>query len=376
MPPHSVVAVAQDPGGSEALVPVLKALIRHGWGPVSILARQQGCAVFSRAGLEVTDGDGLTRTDGIPTLDGALRWLGQQRPELVLTATSFKSGWERAFIRAAHQRQIPCVTVLDSWTNYLDRFLEEGETTLSGEVLPDRLTVMDGFSAGELGRVGFPENRLRIVGQPALDEFARWSGSHAAGVAREQLRAFLGVPKESTLVTFFSQQIRELYGPPGSPRYLGYDEFEVLGLLKAVLADSGRVVTFVVKPHPKESPDKFNDTRTGSAPPIRVVSDLSADALIVASDGVVSMTSIALVKGAIAGRRILSVQPALRGEDSFVLGRMGLLRSVTDASQLPHAVRSLWGNNGDSVAAPSLPFLWTDGGAVRRVLNVIEEVLR
>lgn len=367
------VAVAQDPGGAEALVPVLNGLAERGWR-LSVLARRQACEVLTRAGVGYTACDEMGPRDPRQAIGFALQQLQEHHPQMVLTATSFESWWERGFIRAAYRRGIPRLTIVDAWSHYRARFLDLGETDWTEEAMPDRVTAVDEGSADDLHQAGIPRDRVRVVGQPALEAFVRWAQSEAARQARRRLRQLLDVPEEATLCVFFSQPISEMAASPGSPTDRGYDELQVLMLLQAALSDLARRVRLVVKPHPKEHPGKFAVPRRGAA--AFVVSGAQGDELIMAADLVAGMASTALVKGALAGRRILSIQPGLRGVDPFVLSRRGGLRPVTDEAELPQAIRSVLDGAGPWSDPPSLPALWTDGQATQRVLEVVEELLR
>ncbi len=374
--PGPFVAVAQDTGGAEALVPVVRALVGYGdrASHVSILARKQACGIFARAGFKYTDGNLLNLTSRMALDDSSAQWLDQQKPVLVLTATSLQSGLERSFVRAARDRHVPCITILDSWTNYLPRFLELEETAWTDGALPTVLTAMDDFTAQELRGLGFPADCLRVVGQPHFDEFVPWARSQAAAESRQRLRHLLGISNDTVLMAFFSQPIKEMVESLGSPADRGYNEFDVLDLLQSSLDGLPRAVKLVVRLHPKETPDKFVHCLRRGGPIVLDINDCGSDELILAADLVVGMTSMALVKSLLAGRKVLSVQPGLRGEDALILGRMGLLKPITESKELPGAIRMLLNQNNQRSPVRKLPHFWTDGRATQRILEVVAEV--
>lgn len=366
------VAVAQDPGGAEALAPVLKALADAGW-TLMVLARRQACQVFERAGIAYSSCDEARLVSADECAGVALRRFEEHPPQLVLTATSLEAGWERGFIRAANQQHIPCVTIVDGWSNARARFLEPGEVELTEHAIPHRVTAVDDEMASDLCQAGVPQARVRVVGQPALEQFVRWAGSEAASQARQQLRQSLQISEATRLFAFFSQPIAAM-SAHGSVGQRGYDQFQVLGLVQAALAPLQERAQLIVKLHPKEQPWTQEAATPGDI--AAVVQDARhGDELIVAADVVVGMASMALVKAALAGRRILSIQPGLQGPDPFVLTRRGWLKTISNAPELTQALRAL-----DDSASPwsnpiGLPAVWTDGQATLRIAHVISELL-
>lgn len=371
-----IVAVAQDPGGAIAILPVLRALARKSQIQISILARQHACQVFDQAGLSFQDCDTPLENENTNWLEFARKWLRRYSPDVVLTATSLDSGPDRGFIRATRLEGIPCIVILDSWTNYHARFLEPGESQLTTDMLPEIVGVIDSFSADEMIRYGVPEDRLRVVGQPDFDHFVDWASSTEGLAHRNGVRTQLGVTQDERLVVFFSQPISEMYGPEDSPVYRGYNESIVLELLLASISSIHRPIHLAIKMHPKEAMDKFASLLYDNKLSALVVEEQGADDLIMAADLVVGMTSIALVRAALANRPVLSIQPNLKVEDALVLGRMGILKPVTDSGLVSEYLwQALEGRDGFSWQCP-LPSSWTDNLATRRVLLLIEGLMK
>ena len=367
------LAVAQDPGGAEALAPVLKALANKGWS-LSVLARRQAGKIFERAKVAYDPCDDEKLATAGDYFGFALRQLDVHHPQLLLTATSLEAGWERAFIRAAYQRSIPRITIMDAWSNERARFLEPGEIHLTEEAMPNRVTAVDEEAAGDLYQAGFAHTRVRVVGQPALDEFVRWARSSAASVARRRVRQSLHLSEGTRLLVFFSQPIAEMSYAQGSIAHRGYDQFQVVALLQAALSHLHETTRLVVKLHPKERSWPVATPGSGGAP-VTTLDGGNGDELIVAADVVVGMTSTALVKGALAGHRILSIQPGLQGRDPFVLTRRRWIKPITYAAELAQAIRALDDRTSPWSDPIVLPPIWTDGQATQRIVHVVSELL-
>ncbi|MBT3389865.1 MAG: hypothetical protein HN413_05590 [Chloroflexi bacterium] len=364
---NTILAVAHDPGGAAALKPVLLALGKRSDTILVTLVRNR---------VSFFDGVGISIENYKPgelsfaqLCEWAFAQLNKYAPDLLLTATSGKASVERAFIRTAHQRGIPCLTVLDSWTNYIQRFLEPGETRLSLSVLPDTIAVIDDFAAQEMYALGFPQEILCITGQPALDELFRWGHSPEARQSQILIRRRYGLFPEIPLIVFISQPIEAMY-PPNTPAYRGYTEVDVLkDIMKAVSALSPRPF-LLVKPHPKENHTKFMPLFEGNASSAIVSTESSTEALVQAAELVIGMTSIVLVQGLLLGRKVLSYQPDLVGQDALVTSRMGLSKTLRDRPGLQETLRSMLA--GDDASLPVLPEIWQSGRAVDRICDLVD----
>lgn len=320
-------------------MPVLKKLSTRDDISLSILAHKHAVSIFSAAGLSVVDsndhGDEFSKWTSY-----AENWLEKFPLDCILTATSFAGFLERAFIRIAKKRVIYCITVLDFWTNYASRFLLPGEKDLSEEILPDAIAVIDDFAASEMQVLGFPKQILHITGQPAFDRFVLWTDSDEAREIRQKVRNILSLDDDTALVVFFSQYISDMY-PPGTASYRGYTEYDVLSDLVVAITQIEPEPLFAVKTHPKETPGKYADLLLDASTKIQVVDELDADALVMGADILVGMTSTVLVKGLLAGRKLLSYQPNLVGRNELVFSRMGLLETITDRRVLASSLEDL-----------------------------------
>lgn len=314
----TVLVVAHDPGGAAALVPVLRELARRS-ERTRLIAAGPALKVFEEAKL-------APEVPGEP--DAAIAGA-----DALLMGTSFESALERDHLDAAAVRGVPAAALVDSWTNYRRRF---------GAALPDVVLSPDGLAAREMVSEGIPSRRIATTGQPALAEFA---AEAAQPGARSEARRRVGVQEGETVVAFFSQPIGAMYG-----RTRGYDEVEALALVQQALPPGARLI---VKGHPKEARDP--------------ASGVAADDLVLAADVVAGMTSIALVKGALAGRRVVSVEPGASGASALVLARLGLLRPARDVDEVRDAFRS---------PAPRPPYSWSDPGAAARVADIAQALAR
>ena len=268
-----------DPGGEAALAPVLDTLARDG-----------------RVYLAI----GKT----------------QERPALVLTATSLE-GPEREAIVQAHLDGVPSLSVLDFWSNYRLRF-ENG----NGLVLPDKIAVMDYLAVREMKAEGFPESRLVITGQPAFDCLAErrkdFNERHAYWT-----RKYYGFREGRKTVVFASQPLA------AQPYDYGFNEHTVLPLVIQAVNELG--VDLIIRPHPREY---IGDLECYASPNVRILRRGLVHELLMSADLVVGMNSELLVEACYLGCNVLSVQPGMRGVDHLPTNRIGISKAVYCAKDL------------------------------------------
>ena len=113
------------------------------------------------------------------------------------------------------------------------------------------------------------------------------------------MRSALGLKSCDILVSFFSQPISDLYGTDTGTTSRGYDEQQVfIGLREAlamIVREEKTSVRLVVKLHPKEFKGKYPKEEDDEFS-FTMVKSSGGDAILAASDLVVGMTSMALVK--------------------------------------------------------------------------------
>jgi hypothetical protein len=363
-----VLAAAMESGGASALIPVVRRLATESAHRVQLVAAGQAIAAFRDAGMSAAEapsgwGEACVTASSL---------IEEHRPQAVLTAVGMPQGIELALLRAARGASVPSMALVDSWTNYLVRFVPAEEPYLDADSLPDVIGVPDEFAAREMAALGFPADRLSVVGQPTFDDLIAWVRTGAPETKRHEVRAALRVEDGEQLAVFFSQPIGELFGEPGAETYRGYDETTVLSdLLTARLPDR---VTLVVKPHPRENAAKISACVKDAGSRARVLTEYSVLDLLAAADVALGMTSMALVQSLLVGTPVVSIQPGLRVDDALVLGRMGLILPVTDPARITAALGEALGEQA-SASLPELPSCWTDGQGTDRTAQLVRGLL-
>lgn len=206
----------------------------------------------------------------------------------VLSGTGWASDLEHAARRAARQRGVHSIAVIDHWTNYPMRFERAGET-----VLPDALWVTDAH-ARALAETTFAHT-------PVLEQPNVYLQRQAA-----QVRALSSAGGEQARVLYVLEPLRDTWGPLARPgEFLALDFFvEHLALLDL------QGCTVHLRPHPSDPAGKYDAwlaARAALGASIDTAPSL-AEALAWA-DTVAGCQTYAMVVALAAGKRVVSSVP-------------------------------------------------------------------
>jgi hypothetical protein len=371
MTDRSLVAVCGDPGGAEAVAPVLATLRATPGLVVHALTYRQACDVFDRHRIPR---EGLADRTSVEDAQAILR---ERKAGLLFTGTSLNGlDLEKRFLLAGRTLPIPSLAVLDYWSNYRVRF-SDASGALTG--LPDKIAIMDEQARREMREVGFEDERLVVTGQPAFDRLAGVR-RRCAHDERESLRSRLGLPTTDLLVLFASQPISSVFGKDAScPLYPGYTEQDVLeqlvSALKRIAARAGKPMTLLIRPHPRETDWPV---RSGTDHGLRTILSPRGDAVdeLLAADLVVGMTTVLLVEACLLGCVVVSLQPNLRLDDTLPTNRQGYSRPVyRDADIEPTIEALLMDGAARTEALRQVQGMPPPGGAARRVADLARSLL-
>lgn len=358
-----VLVVAGDPGGANALLPVIKQLMRIDQIKTKCLSYYQATGLWESNGINSIHLEDGPNKDSVKAL-----LLGA---DVLLTATSCNElNWEIHLIKEARIIGIFVVSLLDFWSNYRERFLLNGCLCQ-----PDVIAIMDDYSKAEMIGLGFDASHLEVTGHPVLeaikDRQRSWSAAYA-------LREKLGISRSDVMIVFVSQPLIELYRILGKKtEALGYDELQVFSMLCELLREltneiDGKV-TLLVLPHPREQTEKYQkilDKRFSVFP----VLDIDRYAVAMAADAVVGMTSMFLVEICYLGGRVISFQPGLAANDILPTNRMGWSVPVYKKKEFLPTLKDLLREKdyeGARYSEKDSPASFTPTDAVKKIVNLI-----
>jgi len=244
-------------------------------------------------------------------------------PKLVITGTSLGDSLDKALVRWAIAQGIPCISVIEHWSWYRERFEHEREL-----ILPDWIIINDEVAMEEAVAEDLPKSRLFAGGNPWLEKLAF---SSTAALDREAWRAQNQLPS-GHLVLFVSEALKDSF-PPGSETWLGYDEYTVLDALLSALPPASRLV---IKRHPEESPSKYWDfVVSGHA---YAIGKVSVEELAQGVDAAVGMGSMLLLELALFRNDVISFRPGARFP--FIGEKIGATTAASDTSELAQLLRT------------------------------------
>ena len=385
----NVVCVSNDPGGGSAVLPVVRELGERGHNIWSYLAGPS-VDIFRYKAPEL-DYEAV-EDDVSPNLAQSL--LDQKETSILVSASGTYNKVEHTFRVAARALGIPIVAVCDYWYDYSASFGREQSGVLV-QSLPDIVCVPDEISRSDLCReIGFAPNNVVVTGPPALEDSV--CSFHAASdMNRDKWRRKYDVGKEQTTIVFFSDAFYT--GPNGlyeeaaegklfddsGQSIFGYTPPEILENLINVLVEEstriGRKVNLLVKPHPREHPEKLIsilDAMEDQLVTANLLTNVPAVELMSVADVVFGMGSVVLIESALNGKPTISLQIGLLEQDIFdpCMGNtLGYTIPVFDKAKLKLVVsKVLDGSIIDVVPKPDNPLLID--GAAARVADVVESV--
>ncbi|MBZ0104036.1 MAG: hypothetical protein K8H84_00245 [Sulfuricella denitrificans] len=357
-----IVVICGDPGGANAVAPVIEALRAENRLAVHAMAYRQAHTLWCARDLS---------HESIPddmTFEKIRAQLQRLNARLVLTGTSVNPfEFEKQYIAAAHELGIPTLAVLDFWSNYHLRFSYEQDQLA---YLPDRIAVMDDLARDEMIAEGFPPARLIVAGHPALDSLEAHSAAFTPS-QRDATRKNLSVGPEDWLVLYASQPPSFSDHDEGThPPWL--DRLRTVGELLTALAElshtRGKRITLLIRPHPREDGEIYRNLSHGQVS-IIVSSEGNSRDLALAADLVAGMNTMFLVESAQLGRPTLSIRLHLPLPDDFPPNRSNLTHPVYLESTLKPALISLLEESGNR-RRPTQP-----GNAGRNVAKLAYSML-
>lgn len=263
-----------------------------------------------------------------------LTWL---QPDLVLSTNSPRS--EQAVIEAAQGLGIPSLSMVDL-------FALPGDPFLRRPVQADRITVLCRATAEHLQAAGYPAERIRITGNPALDAFSAPQAS-LAGLAWREAQ---GWPRYR--VVLWAGHLEPYYADPqwAGPA-LGQRVQDALLDWLAVQPEAALIIRY----HPNEwqqfteplSHPRVFWSRADREPLLP---------LLAAADQVIVQASTTGVQAAVAGKQVLCLRfSPLVQFSGLDYARLGLADGADDLAAMVRWLDS--GSQSDCAAPDSQPAL-------------------
>ncbi|OGA36086.1 MAG: hypothetical protein A3G80_01045 [Betaproteobacteria bacterium RIFCSPLOWO2_12_FULL_62_13b] len=356
-----VLAVASEAGSAKAVVPVLACLGNRGVDLHALLPTEV-LALANMALPEVGWGKVAAALHGQPVEEAVA-----SRPDVILAGTTARASLERELVVHGRKHGIPTLSVVDERYGYRRRFADEGGHL---EYLPDLVVVMDdGCSAAAVAE-GIPAERLRVTGSPILSFLACHYADRRPDVEADLFRKLPGWKR----VTFISETLaRDNGSTPGEGGrlgpFLGFTEETVRRDLLTVLQEVGHPTILLERLHPSDDMHPMES----QAGPLLIWRQLKGGdlwPLLMESDVVIGMRSMALLEAALLGRHVASYQPNLIGEDRCAAVCFGVAAALRTCAELKTwLMRSLSAASAQVERPKDLPFIRLD--AAERAADLV-----
>lgn len=371
---RTILAFSRDPGGTNAIMPLIEPLRQLG-NNVVVYGKDAALSVYGKLKIDCSD-----IRNAIPSgaQEETNEFVRKLCPDIILTGTSSEDFTERHLWKAAESAGIASFAVLDQWTHYRLRLMSEGSNPMNGHstselIVPSYLFVMDEFARNELCALGMDREKLLVSGQPFFD-YIYATGSRFTPHEREHVRREITGTSDGLVFVFASQPIASINRQNGLPDdYWGYTEQTVLTnvvrCLSKLTEETATKVTLVLRLHPKDGSDSYQNALATLPSSLKAVVDREYDStlLLNASDLVIGMFSMLLLEAAILNRPFLSVQIGLKRDNPLVFDRMGLVHSILTEQELEAALAGFL--NGTRAQPDTVKF---DFGATERIVRYLE----
>lgn len=336
-----ILLFSRDPGGANTVIPLVAALRERGY-EVRLFGKEIALEKYSKAGL-----DGIDITGFVSEItQGAIKdFLLSERPEFIITGTSASDYTEKYLWKAAEKLNIPSFAILDQWINYGIRFsrystaeIEEYGKAKSHQYLPTKILVMDEFAKAEAIIDGIETSRILVTGQPYFETLIK-EKEKITSSQLDKIKRKLNLKDDDFIITFASEPVSIDYA---NIDYWGFTEKTIFAELvegvKRISAGLEKRISIIIRPHPREDEDSFNETISSLGERINIVVDRNSSSmeLISLSDMVAGISSMFLIEAAIIGKPVLSIIIGLNKEreSPFILDRRGIIKSVKEAEEL------------------------------------------
>ena len=360
----TIVVVCGDPGGANAVAPVILKLIEESKVNVVAFAYREACRLWNEKKIPFIELPDST------TYNSVLNILKENNAILLFTGTSWNpQEFEKQFIRAARARSIPSLALLDYPSYYAIRFSDNAGNLV---YLPDKIAVMDEATRDEMIREGFDQEIITITGQPAYDDLGLWKERFTPD-QREAIRKDLGINHNNLLVVFASEPI--FSGNEIKISNPGYSRDSVLksiiGALDQIQKTYNKKITLVICPHPREDKSEFTGIE-GKTIPVVISTTGHTREIVMAADLVLGMSTAMLVEACYLGCIVVSIQPGLTFADILPTNRMGYSHPVyRDEDIIPVIQTMLLDEDRRKKTQEKTATLNSDGKATDRVIQQI-----
>ena len=365
-----VLAYAHDPGGINAISPVINEL--NNYFMVDVFCKRSLVGLFKNEGINCSILD-----DKLDSIEMLRKLLVNHDYVAVVTGTSSNDYTEKYLWKAAEIEGVFSIAIFDGWCNYGIRFSKWSVNTLDkytiGEdicFLPTVICVADDYTKNKMVEEGIPEKSIIVTGSPHFDELLKkYDNISKVDLIRYKKKEF----GKKKIILFGSDNISDEYKDSETELYFGYNEKTIFDEVDKCLSSREKSdFVLVIRPHPKEDATYWKERVKQIKKYMAIVDDqLPLCDSILLSDIVISMFSIILIEACIIHKPILSVQIGRNMiENPLVLEQMGLIDTIITEKGLKECLDQFFKGN-------IMPISWNYlKGSAKSILSIIEKRIK
>lgn len=316
-----ILFIAQDPGGFNSLVSVIKKLKEK--IKFKVFLANESREIARKNKIKYVDFTGTNKA-------GLNESLERFRPDLIVVATSTGYSLEKKAISWAKINKVNSIAIIDFWSNYKVRF--STPETFDLKFLPEAICVIDRIMKKKMIREGFDERKLYITGNPFFDNFKT-----AKGV-------------DGKYILFVDQAFSEVFSRADKKKANSgvFNEVKIFSDFIKVFQKLKMKEPILIAFHPKSKKrNKYNGVMAESNLKIIKVKDSTFD-LIGGAKIVIGINTAILFQAAMMGKITISYQPgANNNNDPLISNRLGLSQSAYSFKMLEKKIKNSFQNRSD-----------------------------
>jgi len=344
---NKIIFAAQNPGGFNALWPVIKKISRQ--------AKLQ--VVLAAEAKEIARNKKIAFVDADTKNDKELKEIIVNfKPRAVLAGTSQGLSIDKKIIVWARQKKIPTISIIDFWSNYKMRFSSPGTDDLI--YLPDAICVADEYMKKQMVKEGFEARRLFITGNPFFDTFGNYAN------------------KKGRYIIFAEQPFSELFVKSGKmDKASNFNEVKIFSDFVEVLEKQKTKYPVLIALHPRcKNINKFDKIIAASSLKISVFEGDTKNLWKKASL-ILGINSMVLFQSALEGKKVLSYQPGIKkGQDPLVSNRLGLSQAAYGYLDLERKIKQILDQIKSAGNYEKIRQKYVNNNSTQKVIEVIRKL--
>jgi spore coat polysaccharide biosynthesis protein SpsF (cytidylyltransferase family) len=344
---NRIIFVAQNPGGFNAISPVIK----------KIKDRVKVLTLLSADAKAIAKKEKIKFIDTDKKNDEQLKgYLEKFAPRAVVTGTSQGMSLDKKIIDWAKDKEIPTVSIIDFWANYRIRFSSPETADLA--YLPDYICVIDEYMKKQMVNEGFKNGQLFITGNPYFDTFGNYSKI------------------KGKFIVFAEQPLSELYAKSQkTDKASKIDEVKVFADFVAALEKQKTKYPILIVLHPRcKKISKFDNIIAGSILKIKIFKG-NPENLWREAELILGINSVVLFQSALEGKKVLSYQPGLtEKEDPLMSNRLRLSEAAYSRQEMERKIRIILSAGGPKTKRQAAIKKYVNN-STQKVIDLINKIL-